>query len=199
MISEGGGDRLGDIAKPPGVYMVLLLLCKLYAREERAWAQSSFQKIIQILHRINMNAHLSLCAMILHAVRKKRTVCILSHKIARELIMKNRSFMPRAGPLLLPSLSPFFLPLLILSVSSLLLFMVLVTVLRLYFSTWGTEAPEGREWAQCGEEQKESGLGIRVGVVLALAVTDCDLGQAVDLSGLRFPLTCWHTHPVGLS
>lgn len=38
MISEGGGDRLGDIAKPPGVYMVLLLLYKLYAREERAWA-----------------------------------------------------------------------------------------------------------------------------------------------------------------
>ena len=108
-----------------------------------------------------MNAHLSLCAMVLHAVDKKRTVCILSDKTARELIMKKRSSMPRAGLPLLPSLSPFFLPFLILSVSSLLLFMVLVTVLSLYFSSWGTEASEGREWSQRGEEQKESGLGIR--------------------------------------
>lgn len=142
-----------------------------------------------------MNAHLSLCAMVLHAVDKKRTVCILSDKIARELIMKKRSSMPRAGLPLLPSLSPFFLPFLILSVSSLLLFMVLVTVLSLYFSFWGTEASEGREWSQRGEEQKESGLGIREGVVLALALADCDLGQAADRAGLRFPLTCWQHSP----
>lgn len=95
------------------VYMVLLLLYHCILKE-RAWAQSKFPKIIQILHRINMNAHLSLCAMILHAVRKKRTVCILSHKIARELIMKNKVSCPELGPSSFPL--PFFLPLLHLSV-----------------------------------------------------------------------------------
>ena len=46
-----------------------------------------------------------------------------------------------------------------------------------------------------GEEQKESRLGIRVGEVLALALTGCDLEQAADLPGFCFPLTCWqHSH-----
>ena len=34
MISKGGRDCHGDIAKPPDVYMVPFLLYKLYAREK---------------------------------------------------------------------------------------------------------------------------------------------------------------------
>ena len=113
--------------------------------------------------------------------------------------MKKRSSMPRAGLPLLPSLSPFFLPFLILSVSSLSLFMVLVTVLSLYFSSWGTEASEGREWSQWGEEQKESSLGIRMGVVLVLALADCDLGKPLTALGSVFLSPVGNTRPVGLS
>lgn len=40
-----------------------------------------------------------------------------------------------------------------------------------------------------GGEQKERGLGIRMGEIVVPPLSDCDLGQAVDLSGLHFPLT----------
>ena len=38
-------------------------------------------------------------------------------------------------------------------------------------------------------ESRKRGLGIRVGEIMVLPLSDCDLGQVVDLSGLHFPLT----------
>ena len=36
-------------------------------------------------------------------------------------------------------------------------------------------------------ESRKRGLGIRVGEIMVLPLSDCDLGQVVDLSGLHFP------------
>lgn len=144
-----------------------------------------------------MNAHLSLCAL-LCAVGKKRTVFTLSHKNARELIMKKGSSMPRAAPLL-SSLSPFFLPFVILSVSSLSLFTVLVIVLHLYFPSWGTEASEGREWAQQGKNRKKAGWASeweRSWHLHSLTVT---LGKPPTSLGSVFLSPVGNTHPAGLS
>lgn len=75
--------------------------------------------------------------------------------------------------------------------------MVLVPLcLRLYFSTWGTEAPEGRNGHNAGKNQK-SGLGIKwewswhsqsLTVTLAKPLT--------SLSSVSSPVA---SHPVGLS
>ena len=145
-----------------------------------------------------MNAHLSLCATELCAVGIKKTVFNLSHKNARELIMKKRSSTPRAAPLL-PSLSPFFLPFLILSISRLSLFTVLVTVLHLYFSSWGTEASEGRAWAQRGKNRKRAGWASeweRSWHSHSLAAT---LSKPPTSLGSVFLSPVGNTHPVGLS